>query len=159
MDNIDINEMLLFISDTTVSFEKTIYKVISKWSETRKKDDPLMNLPHAQAVAALIVHRLKSCDLLSFAKTMGISKSSASQLIQRLVTRGVVIRQQDPKNRRKVLIEIEPAVKDVLVEIDEYIQKWMRDVAKELGEHKVQQWYRIMKNLSKILNADMESEK
>ena len=157
MSKTDMRQMLWFILDTEQQFTNRIDQVIAKWGQHRGKDDPISELPYNQAQATYNIFRLGPCSLSDVAKTLKISKSSASQMVQRLVEKEMIIRKQDPDNRRKVLIEIEPTVKSLFEEMDEHLQTWMAKIAEQLGQDTVQDWYKIMTKLQLLLKQDAES--
>ena len=68
--------------------------------------DPFGELTSTQIQAVFKISRISPCTLAEVAKTLRITNSSASTLVERLVVKGVVERRQDPNNRRKVLITL-----------------------------------------------------
>jgi DNA-binding MarR family transcriptional regulator len=64
-----------------------------------------------QIKACMIISTTQNITMTNFAKAMYLKTSGATQLIDKMVELGLVIRDYDPKDRRLILISLTPAMK------------------------------------------------
>lgn len=69
------------------------------------------SLGHVKALAFL--HRTGEVALGDLARGVGISLPTASELVDRLVDDGLVVRAENPADRRKVVIALTPLARDL----------------------------------------------
>lgn len=66
-----------------------------------------------QVKALGFLHRAGPAALGDLARGLGISLPTASELVDRLVDDGLVVRETNPADRRKVLIDLTPLARDL----------------------------------------------
>ena len=152
MEEKALKDKLWFIFDVGDRFNTSIDFVIDKWLKETNSKNLLPDLPYSQMTTFFTVYRLGECSLTELCKKLNISKSSASQLVQRLVKKNLLSRTRDIDNRRKVIINVQPKMKEFLSDLDEPIMDWMLEIAEKLGEKDFNEWYRIMRKISSILD-------
>jgi DNA-binding MarR family transcriptional regulator len=74
--------------------------------ETRRHGAPLLSIPQLRTLAFLA--RQPGACLLHLAENLGVSRPTASTLVDRLVRRGLITRTQDPRERRRVVLTLTP---------------------------------------------------
>ncbi len=102
--------------------------------------DPFSELTNTQLQAVFKISKICPCTLSDAAKTLRISKSSASTLVERMVVKGVLERKQDPDNRRRVLITVTRQVHKFQKTIDEALIKELRTIAKNMPSKDFDKW-------------------
>ena len=76
---------------------------------------PGMHMPHitpSQWRVLLLVMKGDEHTVKDIAKTMGVSSSAATQLVDGLVASGYVIKKEDKNDRRKVSLTLSKTIKD-----------------------------------------------
>lgn len=68
------------------------------------------------------------------ATRMGLSKTSVSLRVRDLITRGWIVQQQNPENRREQLLETTPAGRDVLDRAVRVLEESAEPLFQHLGE-------------------------
>jgi DNA-binding MarR family transcriptional regulator len=122
----------------------------SAWEGLPK--DP--TLPQVRAMLAL--HVLGSCRLKTLARRLDISDPAASEMVERLVEMGLVSREQDPTDRRQVVLSLtEEAANRVQTHEDFMLRKIVR-LMERLGEQSVEQWTALAQETISILEAESE---
>lgn len=75
----------------------------------------------------------KDIGIKTIARNLKVSAAAASQAIDRLVEAGLVVRKQDPQDRRAVMISVSPEGKKFLKSIQEESIELMGDIYKEIA--------------------------
>lgn len=102
--------------------------------------DPFGELTNTQSQAVFKVSRISPCTLSDVAKTLRISKSSASTMVERLVVKGVLERKQDPDNRRRVLITVAKQAQKFQKTIERELVKELEKIAKQMPKKDFNKW-------------------
>jgi DNA-binding MarR family transcriptional regulator len=79
-------------------------------------------------------HRFGSCGVTEIGEHLGVSSAAASQMLERLVQQDLVIRTEDPDDRRVKRIELTEKGKHILEEGLRARQTWLNDLAQSLTE-------------------------
>jgi DNA-binding MarR family transcriptional regulator len=74
--------------------------------ETRRHGAPLFTIPQLRTLA--FVHRRPGACLFELAEHLGVTRPTASSLVERLVKRDMLTRTPDPQERRRVLLTLTP---------------------------------------------------
>jgi DNA-binding MarR family transcriptional regulator len=75
-------------------------------AEMRRQGAPLLSVPQVRSLAFL--HRSPGACLSDLAEHLGVSRPTASALVERLVKRGMVTRTTDPRERRRIVLTLTP---------------------------------------------------
>lgn len=147
-------DKLLFISETSKLMSIAVNRIVEDFCAKSGMKDPLGDLRISQIGAVLNIWRKEPCCLSDLVGALHVSKSTASLMVTRLVEKGIVIRETDPENRRRVVITIEPKVRKYLTEVDEAIVHWLERISGQLGMDRIEQWYEVMVKLNTVLEND-----
>lgn len=153
---------LVKIRDILDVWEKLDDIVYSKIQDAGKRlsiQDPLEGLTSTQSQAVLKISRISPCTLSEAAKTLRITKSSASVLVERLVVKGVLERRQDPTNRRRVLITVAHQAQRFLETVDEELMNEIGKIAKEMGPDTFSKWHEAVQAIGIAIEKINEAGK
>jgi DNA-binding MarR family transcriptional regulator len=75
------------------------------------------------------IHRLGSCGVTEIGDHLGVTSAAASQMLERLVGQGLVLREEDPDDRRVKRIELTEKGRQVFDEGIRARQGWLDDLA------------------------------
>lgn len=84
------------------------------------------------------IRRIGSCGVTEIGDHLGVTSGAASQMIDRLVEQGLVLRTEDSADRRVKRIELSAQGERVLAEGIHARQSWIADLAKVLSEDEKQ---------------------
>ncbi len=115
------------------------------WRGTRK--DP--TLPQIRAMLAL--HVQGPCRLKEFAALLGISQPAASEMVERLVEMGMVTREQDPSDRRQVILGLTPKAARKVAAHEEHMLERIRGLMDQLEPETVDRWVSVAREITPIL--------
>jgi MarR family transcriptional regulator, organic hydroperoxide resistance regulator len=131
------------IKDIINVMEKLDGILFSKFQRIGKRlsmKDPFSELTNTQLQAMFKISKIQPCALSDVAKTLRISKSSASTLVERMVVKGVLERKQDPDNRRRVLITVTRQVNKFQKTIDAELIKELKKIATNMPPEDFNKW-------------------
>jgi DNA-binding MarR family transcriptional regulator len=74
--------------------------------EIRQQGAPRLSLPQLRTLAYL--HCSPGSCLFRLAEHLGVTRPTASSIVERLVRRGMVTRAADPEERRRVVLRLTP---------------------------------------------------
>ncbi|MBF0530532.1 MAG: MarR family transcriptional regulator [Deltaproteobacteria bacterium] len=155
----ELRDQIRLIIHAYELYETSLDRVIQTWIRKYGKKDVIGKLRFSQAQALLAIWRIEPCNLSRVARVFKITKGAASQMIQRLIDSGVVIRRQNPENHREVIIEIKSETRTFFKEVDGEILRWMEELSMKLGPETMAQWYEVMGKLRDILQTEWEDGK
>jgi DNA-binding MarR family transcriptional regulator len=95
-----------------------------------------LSLSHLGAI--FHIHRIGSCGVTEIGDHLGVTSGAASQMIDRLVEQGLVLRTEDSADRRVKRIELSSQGERILAEGIRARQSWIEDVAEALPEDEKQ---------------------
>ncbi len=81
-------------------------------TEMRSQREPSLSVPQFRVLAFLSRH--PNASLSEVADHIGITRASASAMVDRLVQRGLVDRQEDPSERRHIMLKLTLTGSDLL---------------------------------------------
>ena len=93
----------------------------------------------SQVGALFQIHRLGICGVTDLGDHLGITRAAASQMLNRLVQHGLILRSEDPDDRRAKQLALTDKGREVLEEGFQSHQLWLRDLANSLSTDEKQQ--------------------
>lgn len=112
-------------------------------AEVRRQGAPHFSIPQLRTLAFL--HRRPGACLFHLAEYLGVSRPTASTLVERLVQRGMVARATNPEERRRVALTLTPAGARHFRQARQSAQTWMAAV---LAKQSVTTLRRITEGMS-----------
>lgn len=110
-------------------------------------------IAHSQWFVLKIIEHYKNRSIKDIAEMLGISSSAATQLVDGLVRRGYVVRQDDPKDRRSVRLELSPKGKKHVTATNEKRITEMAGLFDALTDSELEEYLRLQRKiLSKFLH-------
>ncbi len=99
--------------------------------EMRRQGAPLLSPPQLRTLAYL--HRSPGSCLFHVAEHLGVTRPTASVVVERLVRRGMVTRAADPQERRRVILELTSMGAWHLQRARQASQTWMASALSRLS--------------------------
>lgn len=84
------------------------------------------------------INRVGNCGVTEIGDHLGVTSAAASQMLDRLVQQGLIVRLEDPEDRRAKLIELTPEGQRILDEGIRARQIWLEQLAETLSESEKQ---------------------
>ncbi|MBP5182742.1 MAG: MarR family transcriptional regulator, partial [Lentisphaeria bacterium] len=76
--------------------------------EDRKRSSGIVSIPQQQYAHLMMIRFALPCNLSRIMEITGLTSAGASLFVNKLVQKGVLIRMEDPKDRRNVIITLSP---------------------------------------------------
>jgi DNA-binding MarR family transcriptional regulator len=95
-------------------------------------------LSMSQVGALFRIHRITS-GVSDLGDNLGITKAAASQMLERLVQQGLILRTEDPNDRRSKIIILSEKGCQTLQAIMDARQEWLNDLAVTLAPNEKEQ--------------------
>lgn len=104
--------------------------------EMRRNGAPLLSIPQVRTLAYL--HRSPGSCLFHLAEHLGVTRPTASTIVERLVRRGMVSRAEDPRERRRIVLRLTSLGVQHFRRTRRATQKWMATVLSSLSAAELQ---------------------
>lgn len=104
--------------------------------EMRAGRDPSLSVPQFRAL--LFLRREPNVGLGAAADHLGITAGAASELIERLVRQGLVDRDADPRERRRIRLRLTKRGADQLLAAEQRTRRWISSVLADLDERQLE---------------------
>ena len=114
-------------------------------AEMRRNGAPLLSIPQVRTLAYL--HRSPGSCLFHLAEHLGVTRPTASAIVERLVRRGMVNRAEDPRERRRVVLRLTPLGLEHFRRTRRATQNWMATVLSRLSPADLR---RVMKGVAAL---------
>ncbi|MFP4475627.1 MAG: MarR family winged helix-turn-helix transcriptional regulator [Desulfatibacillaceae bacterium] len=116
------------------------------------------DLSVAQMQAVLVVRELGKTTIKNLAAILGVSPPSASTMVDRLVEKGVLTREQSTEDRRKVEVDVSPRAEKGMEKVEERMLNSFVELVRELGPEKSGQWREVLDSvlaaIDKLVNQE-----
>ena len=105
--------------------------------EMRRHAPPRLSLPQFRALAFL--DRNPGCCLSEVAVHLGVARPTASVIVDRLVRRRLVVRNDDPQERRRIVLTLTPEGTRLLHQARNATRSWIATLLAESSETELRQ--------------------
>jgi DNA-binding MarR family transcriptional regulator len=109
-----------------------------------------LSLSHFGAIFQ--IYRDGTCGVTEIGEQLGVTSAAASQMLERLVQQGVVLRTEDPGDRRVKRIALTEKGRRILEEAIRARQSWLDDLAYSLSDQEKQSATYALKLLISKMN-------
>ena len=113
-------------------------------------------LSMSQVNAMFYINRTEATGVTEIGEHLGITSAAASQLLDRLVQHGYIIRSENPQDRRSRLLKLTPAGKTLVRESIRARQQWWNDLAELMSP---QEQETVMQALNQLIEKTDQLEK
>ena len=110
----------------------------------------------AQIRAIKFVKAKGQVSITELAELLQVSAPSASTMVERLVEKGVLVREPDPEDRRKVIVTISPDMISITEQIEKDIFSSFVDLVEKLGPEVADDWCRVLDRIGEVLDHEMQ---
>lgn len=128
-------------------------KLISN-KATETHEDRIATMLQFSALSVLMEQ--KNCSMTNIVKSLQLSKSSATQLIERLFKAKLVERMIDIDDRRNVRLKITEKGKEEFILLKKKIIEKMTKILLNIPDHDIKELIRIHTNLITTLKTDIQ---
>jgi DNA-binding MarR family transcriptional regulator len=99
-----------------------------------------------------LVHHRGEVYMTELSTLLGVTPASASGMVDRLVDKGILIREHSTTDRRRVIVRVSPSAVDQIHQIEAAILQSFFEIVERLGKKTAQEWCRILGKIKKALD-------
>ena len=114
-------------------------------------DCVIPDLSVAQLDLLMSVRSQGEVSLSGLAALLGVSPPSASVMVEKLVERGLLVRERSTTDRRKVMIRVSPGESERLERIEQRILATFVDLVEEVGMETAARWAEVLRQVEQVL--------
>ena len=107
-----------------------------------------------QIHAIMAVRGRGEVNMTELSGLLGVTPASASGMVDRLVYKGILVRQHCTEDRRGVMVRVSPGVIDQIRRIEDAVLESFFEIVEALGKQTAQQWCDILGKIKQILDKD-----
>ena len=153
MSEYDEIEQARFIFITGRMIHEQILKVHSRHL-ANKATSLGSELSVAQMNAITIVSKHGPLSMGVLAEQLGITAPSASAMVDRLVEKGILLREHSSEDRRKVEVRISPEAVKQIEAVEESLFKLFQGLVQKLGPETTEKWCDVLASIQKVFLED-----
>lgn len=139
-----------FIFTTGKLIRDRIIRIQASHVEAGGKNGLEGELSLSQLHAVHVIHDCGSVTVGELASALGVSPPSASIMVDRLVEKGLLLREPSREDRRKVLVSISPKALKRIDTIEETILHSFVDLVERIGPKTAQMWCQVLKKVRQV---------
>lgn len=106
----------------------------------------------SQMNSLMHMHRKGTVSVSDISKHLGITKAASSQLLDRLFQNGIILRKEDPEDRRNKLIQLSETGEHLITEAMHARQQWIEDLEDLLNDDEKEKVIQALNILSEKAN-------
>lgn len=119
--------------------------------EGRDRECAHGDLSLAQLNLILAVRGKKEVTLTELAEILNVSPPSVSVMVERLVEKGILLRERATSDRRKVVIKVSPDEDQHIAGMEEGMIATFVELLEELGPETAGKWHEVLERVEQIL--------
>ncbi|MFP7754315.1 MarR family winged helix-turn-helix transcriptional regulator [Thermodesulfobacteriota bacterium B35] len=134
--------------------------VFTRMARLKRRDSGCVipDLSVAQLDLLMSVRSQGEVSLSGLAALLGVSPPSASVMVERLVERGLLVRQRSTTDRRRVMIRVSPGESDRLDRIEEQILATFVELVEDVGKETARRWAEVLGQVEQVLQQCEEQQ-
>ncbi len=105
----------------------------------------------AQMHTLMIVNGCGGCTISELAGSLDVSAPSASTMVERLVEKGLLLRQRSEEDRRVVLVRVTEPASLHIERIEKAILKSFVSIVEKIGPEDAEKWCEVLSSVEKVL--------
>ena len=154
MKHNDARQLSRYIMTTGKLIQNRIISLHNPHFGSGKSKRALKELSLSQIQTIMTVYSSGQISMTALSKQMGVSPPSSSAMVNRLVEKGILMREHSRIDRRKVMVQIAPSVKTDIQTIEEAILLRFVDLVEKLGRETAVMWCDVLEKVKAVLEKD-----
>ena len=151
-----IIEQARFIFTTGKLLRRHIFSTLARSEGEGKHGCTDLSLAQFNLLMAVQTHGAITGGEL--AVQLGVSPPSVSVMVERLVERGLLVRERSREDRRKVVLRISPDEALHFARIEEQILASFVELVEEVGEETASKWVEVLGQVEQVLRRKLEQK-
>ncbi len=152
-------ERAKYIMETGKLIHDRVSQVFAGHVAGQRKKKELYELSVPQLHALKATRKKGEVSITELSDILGVSPPSASAMVDRLVEKGILARERDHHDRRKVMVRIPPEAIEDIEKIEQKILSSFVELVEKLGPETALKWCEVMAQVKEVLENNNLKEK
>jgi DNA-binding MarR family transcriptional regulator len=148
MEKRDVFEQARLIFETGIIIRD---RVIRAHTAHATEGEECCELSISQMHAVLATREHGQVTVSELAEIGGVSPPSASAMVDRLVEKGVLLREHSQEDRRKVIVRVSPEAEKTIEKAEQRILQVFVDLVEKIGPETTQKWVEVLERVREVL--------
>lgn len=149
-----MTEQARYIFTTGKLIRDRVLQIQNAHLAARGEDCAFADLSLKQIQVVLMVGKQESVSIKELAALLSVSPPSASTMVDRLVERGILVREPSPEDRRRVVIRVSPKAREEMDKMEEVLLQTFVDVVNRIGPETAGKWCEVLAVVKSVLEED-----
>ena len=147
-------EQARFIMSTGKTVHDRVNRIVSDHMLTCDSCDQISDLSITQLHFIMTIKQRGQLTMTELAALMNVSPPSASAMVDRLVNRGLLLREHSTEDRRKVVVKISPGAMKNTGEIENTLLTFFIGLVEKIGPEIAQQWCDVLAKVKSVIEEE-----
>lgn len=108
----------------------------------------------AQLHTIMSIYNRGEVSMTELSDLTNVSPPSASVMVDRLVEKGILVREHSERDRRKVMVKISPKAVKGIQQIEEGILQSFADLVDDIGPETAKKWCEVIEKVKRVLDKE-----
>ena len=104
----------------------------------------------------MVIRSWKQVTIKQLAELLCVSPPSASAMVDRLVEKGILTREQSREDRRKVMVQVSTTAMKHLEKVERTVLQSFVDLVEKVGPETANQWCAVLERVRSVLEDEGE---
>jgi DNA-binding MarR family transcriptional regulator len=137
-------EQARYIATTGRVIWERIIQIQTEQLSQPHRADACRDMSLHQFNTTLLVSRHQPVSITQLSHLLGVSPPSASNMVERLVEKGVLVREPSPEDRRKVVVSVSPAALGEFRKVEASVLGLFVDLVDRIGPETSRKWCEVL---------------
>lgn len=131
-------------------------RMVRVHGQSHSTEEPAMcgDLSVAQLHVVIATKDRGQVSISELAEALGVSAPSASAMVDRLVDKGVLIREQSQEDRRRVVVRLSPEADKQFGKIEELMLQSFVYLIEKVGPQTTRKWCEVLQEVREVILRD-----
>jgi DNA-binding MarR family transcriptional regulator len=139
------------IFTTSAFIRDHFFKAHAEGAKKLFKNKEFQELTLAQHMAVMTIDQYGPITIKNLASILNVSPPSASAMVDKLVEKKILIREQSRMDRREVLVRISPETAKRVEKMKQVTLKSIIDVVQKVGPETARKWCGVMDEIKRVI--------
>lgn len=131
-----------------------VHRIITAHLASGRKQRNFAEISVSQFHMLMVIRSRGQVSIKQLSELLGVSPPSASTMVDRLVEKGILTREQDRTDRRKVAIRVSRIAMRQFEKAEETVLKSFVNLVEKLGSEKSSRWCAVLEDVKTAIEED-----
>ena len=153
MSKEEVLKQARIIFSTGIMIRDRILRIHMSCPVTQGPNSECCDLSLQQMHAVMITRDRGQVTITELADFLSVSPPSASAMVDRLVDKGILMREHSRQDRRKVIVRVAPETIDSLDGVEEQVLQSFVELMEKIGPETTRKWCEVMERVREVMES------